>query len=737
MTRLLICLALALPAIAVTLQDNGILVNIDPNIAGPVSITNRLTDETWNLEAAPPLLETASGPLELGSPTQGPATPTTVEFHFRGEAFAVILRYEVSTHTLLKTVIYRNTGSQDVQLDRVRSEQWTFRPAFQYVHEHRDPSQYRWLINLFLGSEKGGLYTGVENPIFAAVTKGSTPANTYLEMSFEPRTIVRPGESYTCDVSFLGVWKKEGIYLFKELGNLYRAVNQAKAIPSALNFDQEVLDWGAVWAMQNYMRARQPPSRQKNFYVRTVAMVGGRKTAELNQAAGFHIAFRPEHVAGSKQFVDDVASLGHIPHIEWATEWFGNGGYGYPTPDQALENATGLDVPVNPYWLEVVKYGWSKGIQTGIFETVIRNFAKSRADWKVLLKDGNPWHWSKEKLPVNCWANRDYVRWRLDVTSKAARDYRLHMAAWDAIVPADWSWLGWPEMRTECHAKNHGHPPGDIRYNVFRNILWFLDELQQQYPELYLRVASGLTTAYPWALKNLIEYHPNFYDGETGATYWTSYNFRFLSMYKSGVLLSATEKKDFEWLLLRSISTSDHFMLWPDAVGVALENKAFWTKWLTWADRNIEYLRVGRTLFREPWGDSIVASLPPALEGRLPAPQAALHGSAHVLATGGYIFVFNPSDRERVAAIPMNHWLGPIEGDQFEVSALYPTETRYGPYRRGEELHIAVPPQGSLALEIRAGARRGVRPAVPKKAPIDKAFLKFEEIPWAEITVRP
>jgi hypothetical protein len=307
--------------------------------------------------------------------------------------------------------------------------------------------------------------------------------------------------------------------------------------------------------------------------VRAVAMVGGRRTAELGEAAGFHIAFGPRHVEGSKRFTDDVAALGHIPHIEWATEWFGTGGYANPSDGLVLEEATGLEVPANPHWLDVVKYGWTKGIETGVFETVTRNFARSRDDWKVRLRDGGLWTWGKQ-IPMNCWANRDYVRWRADVTDRAVRDHRLYMVGYDAIVPADWSWMGWPALRTECFATNHGHLPGDVSYPVFRNILWYLDELQRRHPKLALRVASGLTTAYPWALRHLIEYHPDFYDGETGATYWTSYNFRFLPMYKSGLLLSANSRPEFEWLLLRSIPDTAQLVIAETSCSAELDQVA-------------------------------------------------------------------------------------------------------------------------------------------------------------------
>src|SRR3984885_723123 len=122
-------------------------------------------------------------------------------------------------------------------------------------------------------------------------------------------------------------------------------------------------------------------------------------------------------------------------------------------------------------------------------------------------------------------------------------------------------------------------------------------------------------------------------------------------------------------------------MLWGDAVRVALQDRPFWTKWLSWADQNLAYLHVGRTLFREPWGDRIVASLPPNLEGRLPAPSAHLHGSAHCIGDRGYLFLFNPSAQARVGVIPVNHWIGLSQGQTFSIRVLHPDgNQRYGPY---------------------------------------------------------
>lgn len=725
---------------AVALRNRGLAIEIDSRSGSLILLTNQLTQEAYKTRALPFLLETSLGLLSAADASASRLLPDGIEFTYDLHPVHVGVRYRLVRERdfFEKLVKVENRGPSPLIVRKVVLERIEFAPAFEEVRPHDDPGLFRRLINLFLRGRKGGFYFGIQNPVYRYWTRGATSGTTWVQLEYDANTLLRPGQSYVTDASFTGAFRKERVYLFKELGKLRAALRSPGAIPAGLNFEQEILDWGEVWAMQDFIRAIQPPHDflKPGFYVRGVAWVGGRGPVK-----GSHIAFGPEHVEGSKRFVDELTSLGHVPHIEWSTEWFGVGGYANPTEGLLLESAgPGDPVPVNPYWLEVVKYGLAKGLHTGIFETVARNFARRQSDWKVLGRDGKPKMWGEPPQPMNCWANRNYVKWRLDVTEKGVRDYELYMVAWDAVVPRGWSWLGWPEVETECFAENHGHLPGDTTYPIFRNIVWFLEQLQERHPRLALRVASGLTTAYPWVLKNLIEYHPNLYDGETGATYWTSYNFRFLPLYKSGVLLSANSKAQLEWLLLRSISVSDHFMLWPDALPIAVENRPFWTKWMNWADRNIDYLRVGRTLFREPWGDNVVASLPAALEGRLPYPAAALHGIAHCIKDRGYLFVFNPSSQARVGVIPMNHWIGLTEDEQFSVQVVHPDSgAAYGPYRRGEELRIEVPAHGVLVLHVAPATAQGAqrRPLVSSSAPVDKAFLTWEEIPWHEIHPAP
>jgi hypothetical protein len=733
-----------------TLRGRGLSIQIDSATGLLNSVTNILTGETYKTTALPFEISTSDGILAGEHPRMVTPTANGLDVAYEFSSAEVTLHYTLRPDTdfLEKTISFVNKSSSPITLFKITAEQIAFTPRFKEIHPHYDPSQYRWLINLFLRSEKGGFYFGVENPVYESWTKGFTPGSTWVQLDFNANLIVAPGESYVSEPSFLGAFRNEQIYVFKEIRKLFQAVNEPKAIPSALSLTPEILDWGEVWAMQDFIRTIEPPhdNGKPGFYVRVVGEVGGRKTGnpDHDKNVADHVHFGPQYVSGSEQLIDEVAALGHVPHLEWATEWFGVAGYGRNSEHMELENAgPGDPLPVNPYWLEVVKYGWSKGLQASIFETISRNFARNKSDWKVLRRDGKPWTWGKDNSPINCWGNPDFAKWRLQVTDQAIKDYNLYMVAWDAFAPADWSWFGFPVLETACYAPNHGHLPGDTRYAIFRNITQFVGELQRRHPNVAFRVASGLTTDYPWVLKNLIEYHPDFYDGETGASYWTSYNFRFLPMYKSGILLSAKTKNDFEYLLLRSIASSDHFMLWSDAVPVALADREYWQRWLTWADDNIKYLRVGRTLFREPWGDKRVASLPPNLEGRLPYPTAAINGSAHCIKDRGYLFLFNPSAQIRIASVPINNWLGLTQGKHFVVRVLYATnggnERTYGPYNLGQEMRLPIAAGTAMILQVEpaTGNRSfGLPPSSPG-APVDKAFLRWNELPWEDIQTQP
>ena len=60
----------------------------------------------------------------------------------------------------------------------------------------------------FIRHEKGGLFTGIENPYFKADF-----SEQGVCLSFEPALILKAGEGYTSEAQFMGVYRKSGIML--------------------------------------------------------------------------------------------------------------------------------------------------------------------------------------------------------------------------------------------------------------------------------------------------------------------------------------------------------------------------------------------------------------------------------------------------------------------------------------------------------------------------------------------
>jgi hypothetical protein len=57
----------------------------------------------------------------------------------------------------------------------------------------------------FLRFEKGGLFTGIENPFFSA-----THDRSQVALAFEPSLFLKPGETYESEPQFLGVYQRSG-----------------------------------------------------------------------------------------------------------------------------------------------------------------------------------------------------------------------------------------------------------------------------------------------------------------------------------------------------------------------------------------------------------------------------------------------------------------------------------------------------------------------------------------------
>jgi len=233
---------------AIELKNAGLTIQIDPASGSLVSLRNELTGESYRTKALAFNLQTDRGEVIPARASVSRRLPDGVEFAYETAQVRATVRYRAPSGQdfLEKHVEITNVGASPLLLHKVVLERVEFSPAFAQGHPHYDPSQFRWLINLFLRGTRGGFYFGIENPVYEYWTKGATPGVTWVQLDYHPRVQLQPGESYTSESSFVGACRKEGVYLFKELGKLRDALEASKPMPSALNLQQEVLDWGEV-----------------------------------------------------------------------------------------------------------------------------------------------------------------------------------------------------------------------------------------------------------------------------------------------------------------------------------------------------------------------------------------------------------------------------------------------------------------------------------------------------------
>jgi len=713
------------------LENPSLALVFDPRDGSLAAVTNRLTGERHDVAAQAFLLYTDQGEI---SPATAPLAATAsiengIRFTYRHPSAAIELDYRLHPehHFVEKIIRLKNESDQPILIQEIIAERFRFTPAFAEVYAHDDGTDWRCPINVFLRTRKGGLFTGVENPYFEMIVPGAWQA-TRLDLRFAPRWILHPGETFEAEPSFLGAYRNEGIYFFKELQPFAYMSNQ-----------QIIMDWGEVWAMQEFLRDIMPPKElpYPDYYMRANAV---NYFTNLGRARGTeekpfgkdrewwpphsHAPWEPAMTEAGKHYIDMLKKQGNIDSIDWGTIWLGHAGWLRESPDEYLERlGTDWDIEPNPHWLELIRYGQQQGFGVGIMdEGGARDYLKYEDHWKVKDKSGKPIQGVAQLegyMGRNCWANPEFANWWVDIVSKTIDEYDVPI--WGTDAGSIW-WVPF-DPPLECYDPDHGHPVGECAYYAWRNIMNASAELVRRHPDCVLRNAGGMHRGYPWVLRDWIEYH-GYLDpvaqGEGGTVNdnirfqgWHARNLRFIPGYKSGGGLRTDDPYGMAYGAFTHMTHSDHGeaeMVPPVGVTDPAEQQRhvdFFRKWAQWADDNVQFMRVRRDILGEPR-------------------TSKLDGSAHCIGDRGFLFVFNPGRRARAAEIPINHWIGLTEGDAFTISYIYPDDGGpVGVYQRDERLLIPVPSHEVVALSIQPADAEGSSPdARPDVSglPVDKAF---------------
>jgi methionine-rich copper-binding protein CopC len=684
---------------SVVLENPSVALTFDGNLGAVRSIRDKQLGVTYEINGIAFTLATSRGNVQGVTATSNSLAGDTLTFTFETAAFNILLHYRLRAgdRFIEKWLELTTKDAQPCQLQTVTLEDASLGPQFQQIHYHDDNTIWQCPVNLFLRGTNGGCFAGIEYPYWAWNIDG----NSGFSLGFAPNYQLPAAATFVSEKYFLGVYRKEGIYRYSQ-GPYPGAVSapyvsfsgtglsqhfKSGVIPAAA-VNAEVLDWGEVWAMQQFMRQVQPDDLllpEDGFWVWQNGWWAGLSS--------------PDTAA-----LDRLKQAG-VHDIMTSPTWYGRGIHpnspayltqmrvdpiGFPKDNAPGEYTTNFVAP--PAWDAFHQYGESNGVHVSSFSTPFILF-NAKPEWAHIDAKSNVTQYIDSNSKVSCPAVKAYMDHMLNVLDNVITNYQTRWWGFDG------RWLSYwevPAYRTgsnygfePCYATDHGHLPGDNLYMEWKNIQSFLQSLRERHPRLCLEAYYGLKRGGPWALRYL-NADENYYESN-GAVMnrfqtWHNQNDRFRPVYKNYAAIFGGSPAAFRDNVLSSISTTSYCQIGPGYSDLALqENRDFLAQWRAWATTNHAYLKVKRDLFDCPG-------------------FKRLDGSAHIIGDRGFLFLFpSGSGLTPRALVPMNRWIGLDEDPAalYRITEVYPQPGRLiGTYRYGDDFPFDMSAASPVVLSI-------------------------------------
>ena len=253
-----------------TLKNDKITVTISESNGAIAAITDNSTGESYRINA-----DTFSAVIDGERYFEN----SCAEKSSAGADGAEFLFSDRGTLAKLEYVLHNGCAFIEKKLSLTRDGEWTVEsvtndeilftvPAKEIIY-HDDQTLWHVPTNYFARYDKGGVYLGLEYPYWDTETDGKSK----IKIGFSPRYTVKDGRWFECETVFLGVYRTEGITrrshgpypdgkpskyydIFKGSG-----LNQHfkdNTLPDDAGMPEEVLDWGEVWAMQDFFEHHLP-----------------------------------------------------------------------------------------------------------------------------------------------------------------------------------------------------------------------------------------------------------------------------------------------------------------------------------------------------------------------------------------------------------------------------------------------------------------------------------------------
>jgi len=713
---------------SVRLVNAGLAVTIDRSRGQIVELHNRLIDERHTVASREFAVVTRTGTIfsDKMAVTRVVEAADHLVFHMAGGGCRAELHYALGKSWVEKWV--ELTSDQPLHLKRIVMGSREFHPAFNEVHVHTDNTVYDVPVNCFLRTDRGGWYAGIAWPFTEAqyAPDRLTLAFGGWRLSYDRRkrgdvgrddpwlteladinVVVPAGTPFVTEKEFLGAYKATG----------YRREKAVLGTPRVITTTPEVLDWGEVWAMQEYVRHLLPPlvtTHEGRWYHVNEWWAGAVKGAITEEDAKTHT-----------QVVDQAKALG-ADVFGMAPFWMGMSLYGERSSPFLHAVGKNGKLELSPAAQKVVDYIEAQGLGLCAASQGNSPYRKDRPGWKRVRRSG------KREAQL-CWAHPDAVKWFFGLHDTVIADHPVvRIWFWDG------GWLPKHPETWDCIAANHGHPPGNIAYRAFKNVMEGLHRLRQEHPHVGLGFAWGAKTGGPWVLRD-IDVTENHYEN-TGPDdlrfqHWYMQNSSFVPPYKNMsqiwfrydrtmgdfMRMSITEPTGtwnkhfgaardygYGWMSALASGSDIAFVVQFPEFGGDEEKQAyldFTTRWREWASKNIERLRAKRSLFGQPLRED------------------GIDGSAHIIGDRGFLFVFNPTGSRHIGSIPLNELIGLTSGKRFDTRVLYPEAGgSLGTYDFGDEFLIEVEAGSCTLIELLPGEGTASPKVVPTGADIQPAF---------------
>ena len=688
-----------------SMDGEQIAVVVDEETGALRSIRDKPRAVTYEQSGIGFSLITDRGKLQSGRANRVERSAETLTLFYREQEMEIRLHYHLGPGDAFIEKWLELDSTSALEIREVVLENVGATPWIRELNLHDDQTKWHCPINMFLRGDRGGCYAGLEYPYWELDLRGKVG----YRLGYVPNYTLEKGETFVSERYFLGVYGYEGIYRYSHgpfpgvlpPGFVTFEGSSVEHYPDTSEVLPEILDWGEVWAMQEFMRRYLPQHQlpDDGYYM----WVNGWWAWAYDQSWSLSTADL------------DLLSRVGVRDVMTQSIWFGRGQHPYDAPYIVkMDPEASISFEATPEVQQLVAYGRSKGVNVTSF-CLPGVYFESKPEWRSVNADGDP-HMYCGYSSFNCFANRKHAQFMLELYETVFTRYGCRYWGFDG------RWMSYREVPypddgpvglDPCYASNHGHHPGDNFYLEWKNITGLLAELRRRHPRMCLETYYGTKRGGPWIRRSL-NATENYYEvasaDQNRFQQWHNQNGRFLPPGHNYSAVFGRDPAGFRYSLIACLAGGPYCQ-----IGAGLhqlrdeENQEFLVRWRNWAGNNHVYLRVKRDLF--------------------PAPgYARVDGSAHVVEDRGFLFLFptglQPNahtpekdggigakvrsfDKTVRASIKVNRWLGLEEAPDavFAITELYPSEGRsLGTHRYGDTFLYDMPRDSAVILSLEPAA---------------------------------